>query len=105
MKADHEATFCGALFYNEKIMAELTCCFREWPRPVNRKTSIECVKKFLLFEEERLPVPMKIGKFRNFSRQYVAFSSEAAAALGFLFTLCAKTKSKICLIRPYPIEK
>ena len=54
------------------------------PRPVSRITSIGCVKKFLLFEEVRLPVPMKIGKFRNFSRQYVAFSREADAALTFL---------------------
>jgi hypothetical protein len=35
----------------------------------------------------------------NFSRHHVAFPSEADAALGFLFTLCAKTKSKIRLIR------
>ena len=34
----------------------------------------------------------------NFSRYHVVFSSEVDAALGFLFTLYAKIKSKICPI-------
>ena len=33
-------------------------CIEAWPRPVSRKTSGDDVKKLLLFEEVRLPVPI-----------------------------------------------
>jgi len=41
----------------------------------------------------------RYDEFSNFSSHRVAFPSEADAALGFLFTLWAKPKSKIRLIR------
>ena len=65
---------------------------------MSRKTSGDSVKKLLLFEEVWQPVPMKIGKFSNFSHNHVAFPSEADAALTFLFTRFVKTTSKIRLM-------
>ena len=60
-------------------------CIGAGPRPVSRKTSGDDVKKLLLFEEVRLPVPIVTsGSFSNFSRHRVAFPREAGAALGFL---------------------
>ena len=53
-----------------------------------------------MFVEVRLPVPIVAsGSFRNFSWHCVVFPSEAADALGFVFSIWAKPNSKISLIR------